>query len=93
MTGTIQMQGDQAYILTNGRSLLLPDMPADLPQDRALLFNGVVLEQPEPTMEWSTISTDLAAAVAAAVASGGRCTWKAPPTRCLRPSRLPCRLT
>ncbi len=58
MTGTIQMQGDQAYILANGRSLLLPDMPADLLQDQALLFNGVVLEQPEPTMEWSSISTD-----------------------------------
>jgi len=58
MTGTIQMQGDQAYILANGRSLLLPDMPADLPQDRALLFSGVVLEQPEPTLEWSTISTE-----------------------------------
>ena len=58
LTGTIQMQGDQAYIQTNGRSLRLPDMPSDLPQDRALLFNGVVLEQPEPTMEWSSISTD-----------------------------------
>ncbi len=56
LTGTIQMQGDKAYILTNGRSLLLPEMPTDLPQDKALLFNGVVLEQPEPTMEWTSIS-------------------------------------
>ncbi len=59
LTGTIQMQGDQAYIQTNGRSLRMPDMPADLPQDRALLFNGVVIDQPEPTMEWSSISTSI----------------------------------
>ena len=58
MTGTLQTQGDQVYILANGRSLRLPDMPSDLPQDRALLYSGVVLEQPEPTMEWSAISTE-----------------------------------
>ena len=56
LTGTIQMQGDQAYIQTNGRSLRAARYAADLPQDRALLFNGVVLEQPEPTMEWTSIS-------------------------------------
>lgn len=56
LTGTIQMQGDKAYILTNGRSLLLPDMPADLPQDQPLHISGVVLEQPEPTIEWTSIS-------------------------------------
>ena len=59
ITGTIMLRGDASYVLTNGRLLRLPDPPADLPLDQPLFFNGVVLELPEPTLEWSSISNSV----------------------------------
>lgn len=39
------------------RRLLLPDLPADAPIGEAVLVRGVVLTNPDPTLEWSLIQT------------------------------------
>jgi hypothetical protein len=57
LQGKIQRQGDQVFLLTGDQKLLLPDPPADLPDGEQANVGGIVLDQPEPTLEWSWINT------------------------------------
>jgi hypothetical protein len=56
LEGQVQREGGKAYFLAEGRRLLLPSLPADVPEGVKASTQGVVLEQPEPTLEWSYIS-------------------------------------
>jgi hypothetical protein len=57
LQGTVERQGEQAYLVTEDQRLRLPDAPNDLPDGAAIAAQGVVLDDPEPTMEWSNLYT------------------------------------
>jgi hypothetical protein len=57
LQGKIQRQGDQVFLLTGDQKLLLPDTPVDLPDGVQANAQGVVLEQPEPTLERASLSS------------------------------------
>jgi hypothetical protein len=53
--GLIQRQGDLAYFLTQGKQLLLPELPADAPEAITVTVRGVEVSQPELKMDWSEV--------------------------------------
>ncbi len=56
--GTVTRQGEKAYLHTDsGETMLLPGLPADVPQDVQVTTQGALVEQPEPTLVWSSVST------------------------------------
>lgn len=55
--GTVTRQGEKAYLHTDsGETMLMPGLPADVPQDVQVTAQGALVEQPEPTLVWSSVS-------------------------------------
>lgn len=54
--GQIERQGDKGYLQTADRKLLIPDLPADVGPGAETTIQGVLIEEPEPMLVWSTIS-------------------------------------
>jgi len=57
LEGAIQRAGNQAYLVAGDRRLLLPELPAEVSDGMQVHVRGVVLEQPEPTLDWSLVQT------------------------------------
>lgn len=57
LSGRVERQGGAAYLNTGERVYLLPDLPSGVPSEGILTANGVVIEQPELTLSWSSITT------------------------------------
>jgi hypothetical protein len=57
LQGTVERQGEQVYLVTPDQRLLLPAPPDDLPDGASISVQGVMLEDPEPAMEWSNLYT------------------------------------
>lgn len=59
ISGTIQRQGDLGLLVSQDRTLLLPDLPADLPDGAEVWARGVTLPDNSgyPKLEWSFIET------------------------------------
>jgi len=58
LTGTIQRQGDQAFLAAgDGRTLALPDLPAEVPAGVTVELTGYILPGDPATMNWGYIST------------------------------------
>jgi hypothetical protein len=55
LEGTIERQDGRTYLVSTDQRLLLPDAPEDLPEDKIVSATGIVLEEPEATMEWSSL--------------------------------------
>ncbi len=56
LEGVIQRQGDQGYLVTTDKELLIPGLPSDVPDGMKVYVRCIVLET-EASLEWSTIST------------------------------------
>jgi hypothetical protein len=54
--GLIQRQGDLAYLLTEGKQLRLPDLPADVPEAITATVRGIEISQPEPLLDWTEVT-------------------------------------
>ncbi len=59
LSGRIERRLGEAFLLTENQVLHLPDVPIDAPEGAALVVNGVVIEQPELTLAWSSIAIDV----------------------------------
>ncbi len=58
LTGTIQRQGEQAFFAAaDGRNLLLPDLPAEVPAGVTVELTGYILPDDPAIMDWGYIST------------------------------------
>lgn len=57
LEGEIQLTGDRAYLATSDLTYLLPDFPSEIPAGKVMTASGVVIEQPELTLAWSSLST------------------------------------
>jgi hypothetical protein len=55
LEGTIERQDGRSYLVTIDQRLLLPEAPDDLPTDKIISATGVILSEPEPTLEWSIL--------------------------------------
>jgi hypothetical protein len=55
LQGTVERQDGQVYLVTANQRLRLPDAPDDLPDGKLIAAQGVVLEDPESTLEWSSL--------------------------------------
>lgn len=55
LLGTIEHQDGQVYLVSVDQRLLLPQAPDDLPEHTILSAQGVILEEPEPMLEWSRL--------------------------------------
>jgi hypothetical protein len=56
-SGAIRRQGEAVYLDSEGQSLLLPDVPAEVPDGVQVETRGVVVEGPQPAFDWSYIQT------------------------------------
>ena len=54
--GVVQHEGDKAYLVTDTQKLLLPDLPAKVKDGDQVSASGVVLQEPEPTIEWEWLN-------------------------------------
>jgi hypothetical protein len=57
LEGSLEVEGDKAYLLTDSERYLLPELPAELADEAPVRLRGVRLAQPEPTFEWSYLET------------------------------------
>jgi hypothetical protein len=57
LPGTVERQGDQVFLVTENQRLRLPDAPDDLADGATIAAQGVVVDETEPTMEWSSLYT------------------------------------
>lgn len=57
LQGAVKREGDQVYLVTSDQHLRLPDAPENLPDGMTIAVQGVVLDDPEPIMEWSNLYT------------------------------------
>jgi len=57
LEGTIQRTGDRAYLVAINQRLLLPELPAEISDGMQVNVRGVVLDQPELTLDWSLVQT------------------------------------
>jgi hypothetical protein len=58
LSGVIHRQGEAVYLDSEGQSLRLPDVPAEVPGGAQVEVRGVVVEgSPIPTFDWSFIQT------------------------------------
>lgn len=55
LLGTIQRQNGQVYLVSLDQRWLLPQAPDDLPELTIISAQGVILEEPEATLEWSRL--------------------------------------
>ncbi len=55
LDGTIQHRGDQAFLVTPDRDLLLPGLTDDVPDGLQVNVGGWIQEQPTPILNWSII--------------------------------------
>ena len=55
--GVIRRQGDRAYLQAAEGEYLLAELPASVTEGEKVAVRGVVLEQPELTLDWSSITT------------------------------------
>jgi len=62
LTGTIERRLGEAFLLTENQVLHLPDVPPDVPESQKLTASGVVIEQPQLTLAWSSITVDVGSA-------------------------------
>ncbi|OGO37993.1 MAG: hypothetical protein A2W35_00690 [Chloroflexi bacterium RBG_16_57_11] len=55
LQGTIEHQDGRTYLVTADQRLMLPDAPDDLPEGKIINAHGVVFEEPEATLDWSSL--------------------------------------
>ena len=58
LSGVIRRQGNQGVLVADdGRTLIVPDLPANLPDQARIDIRGVIQAGTQPTLDWSFIAS------------------------------------
>jgi hypothetical protein len=59
LSGVVERRDGEAFLIGNGRTLRLPELPHEVPEGETLMAYGVVVEGEQPTLEWRFIGSEI----------------------------------